>query len=252
MSYVLPTDANLLVCNCVDSSIQIGLGRRTRLVYSCSVHLETGVAAALVPEIEKGLQAVGLKARDLDGVACVTGPGSFTGIRIGLSTMLGITGLRIPCAGLNLLHILAVGAACEVDCAEIWVLQYARRGIVAMQGFRCSDGQPLSAPQCLTLDRADRILQAREVSFALLGSGLRRNADFFTHFSSPKILLPPQYDIASCHILWQVALQQNFSMAPLVPLYLRETDAVEDLAVQAARRGLSVEDCAGLLRSRQS
>ncbi len=252
MSCVLPGNANLLVCNCVDSSIQLALGRGSRLAYSRSVHLDTGVTAALVPEIEKGLQSLGLKAKELDAVACVTGPGSFTGIRIGLSTILGLTGLRIPCAGLNLLHILAAGAARETKHPEIWVLQYARRGIVAMQGFRRSDCTSLTAPQCLTLEQADTLLCSRKVPFALLGSGLRRNAVFLGHYSAPGTLLPPQLDIASCQILWQEALHQDFLAEPLLPLYLRESDAVENLAGQAARRGLSQKDCEELLRQHQN
>lgn len=251
MSCALSAKANVLVCNCVDSSIQLALGRGDRLLYTYSACLETGATTVLVPEIARGLHSLGLKARELDAVACVTGPGSFTGIRIGLATILGLAGLQIPCASLNFLEVLAAGAACITDSAEIWVLQYARRGIVAMQGFRRNDCQPLSAPQCLTLEQADTVLRERKASFVLLGSGVRRNADFFCRYSFSKILLSSQYDIASCQILWQKALQQDFLLEPLVPLYLREADAVENLAAQAAHRGLSARDCADLLLQHQ-
>ena len=44
----------------------------------------------LMPMIEAALNAAGTELKDLDAVACVTGPGSFTGVRIGAATAKGL------------------------------------------------------------------------------------------------------------------------------------------------------------------
>lgn len=54
-------------------------------------------ARALLPAIDELLRETGLRVTDLDGIACSSGPGSFTGIRVGLATCLGLrAGSDVP------------------------------------------------------------------------------------------------------------------------------------------------------------
>ena len=46
-------------------------------------------ASVLIPTIDRLLQSLGLSVPKLDGLAVSVGPGSFTGLRVGLSTMMG-------------------------------------------------------------------------------------------------------------------------------------------------------------------
>jgi tRNA threonylcarbamoyladenosine biosynthesis protein TsaB len=60
------------------------------------------------PALGAVLQANGLAPRDLDGLAVTLGPGSFTGIRVGIAAIQGLaTGLGKPCLGLSALDVLA-------------------------------------------------------------------------------------------------------------------------------------------------
>ena len=58
----------------------------------------------LLPMAEQLLANVGLTAREVDGFAVASGPGSFTGIRIGVATVKGLAfGAGKPCVGVSTL-----------------------------------------------------------------------------------------------------------------------------------------------------
>ena len=68
-------------------------------------------ARALMTAIDGLLDEAGVVPGDLDGVACGVGPGSFTGVRIGLAHARGISlALAVPVAGVSTLAALAAGA----------------------------------------------------------------------------------------------------------------------------------------------
>ncbi len=83
---------------------------------------------ALFPMIEGCLSSVGLAAKDVDVFACVAGPGSFTGVRIGVCAVKGLAqGLNKPCAQINTLDALKENVQSE---AYICPIMDARRGQV--------------------------------------------------------------------------------------------------------------------------
>jgi tRNA threonylcarbamoyladenosine biosynthesis protein TsaB len=71
----------------------------------------TSRAVTLLEDVDALLRQAGLHTRDLEGLAVGVGPGSFTGVRIGLSTARGLAlALGIPVAGVSTLDALAAGA----------------------------------------------------------------------------------------------------------------------------------------------
>lgn len=67
-------------------------------------------SARIVPEIEEILKAAGVAWADIGGLACATGPGSFTGLRVALSALKGIALARgLPLAGVSTLEAMAAG-----------------------------------------------------------------------------------------------------------------------------------------------
>ena len=80
--------------------------------------------AWLSPAIDDCLRAAGLEFSEIDGFAVTTGPGTFTGIRVGLATCLGLaTPRRLPVAGVLTLEALAAmgcagGAAWIAPCID--------------------------------------------------------------------------------------------------------------------------------------
>jgi tRNA threonylcarbamoyladenosine biosynthesis protein TsaB len=69
---------------------------------------ERNEASAILGAIEELLGAAGLSVREIDAVLVVDGPGSFTGVRVGVSTALGLSeGVGIPIARISRLEVLA-------------------------------------------------------------------------------------------------------------------------------------------------
>lgn len=108
-------------------------------------------SASLLPMIDEALKRGGLAVRDVDLFAAVTGPGSFTGVRIGVSTVKGMAhGAGKPCAGVNALQALAAGIA--GTGALICPIQDARAGQVYGAAF--TGGMP---PGRVLDDRAAKL-----------------------------------------------------------------------------------------------
>ncbi|MCL5264229.1 MAG: tRNA (adenosine(37)-N6)-threonylcarbamoyltransferase complex dimerization subunit type 1 TsaB [Chloroflexi bacterium] len=94
----------------IDTSTSIS----TIALFDVDVHAElTWIAdqkhtTELLPEIGRLLQRCGLKADQLNGIVVALGPGSFNGLRVGLSTAKGLClALRIPIVGVGTLEALA-------------------------------------------------------------------------------------------------------------------------------------------------
>ena len=74
--------------------------------------MERGHAEALFPLIDEALAAAGAVYRDLSRIGVCTGPGSFTGIRVGIAAARGLAlGLGVPAVGISRLEALATEAA---------------------------------------------------------------------------------------------------------------------------------------------
>lgn len=90
---------------------------------------------ALLPLVEKLLSELGMTASDLEMLVCSLGPGSFTGIRIGLATALGIgRGRDIPVVGVSTLD--AIAWPWNAHDGDVFPVIDARKGKVYTARFR--------------------------------------------------------------------------------------------------------------------
>ena len=73
---------------------------------------EAGHSRWLLPAVDEALRGLGLLPAEIDLFAVTSGPGSFTGLRVGLGTVQGLSlASRRPCLGLPTLDVVAHGAA---------------------------------------------------------------------------------------------------------------------------------------------
>ncbi len=101
-----------------------------------------GHAGRVLTDIESLLEQAGWKPRDLDLVACGCGPGSFTGVRIGVAAAQAIAfGADAPALGISTLQILAQG----IDAARVVAALDARMGQVYVGAFE-RDADELMQP----------------------------------------------------------------------------------------------------------
>lgn len=105
-------------------------------------------STSLMPMAEAALNAAGMELADMEAVAAVTGPGSFTGVRIGVATAKGLAhGAGIPCIAVDALEALAesAGAFDGIICP----IQDARAGQIYGAAFSAGKRLMQNAPMKL-------------------------------------------------------------------------------------------------------
>lgn len=164
--------------------------------------------ATMVREV---MQEAGTGFGDLDRIGVTVGPGSFTGLRVGVAFAKGLSAaLGTPCVGVGTLEALAG----EQQGLTVCVID-ARREQVYVQAFR--DGQPLMEPQALRVADAVAAIGALGEPDILAGSGAALVAPFF-----------PTAQVATSQVPDPVAVARLAarSEAPARPIYLRAPDAI--------------------------
>lgn len=241
-------DRPVLALNACEERLQIVLGGRDGLLLHQEWTAPGKAMSVLGPALEQGLERLGLAPADLAGVACVRGPGSFTGIRIVLSTALGLlAGRGVPMAGLDYLPLLARSAA-PFAHGSLAVLTYARKGLAYAQTFSLPSGEPLTGLVVRRAEQLAELIQDMPAPALCLGSALRRDPlllEELTAFGcSP---LPPELDQPSAETLLAASLNAAYTAEPVPPLYVRASDAEENLPSIARQRGISTEEANRIL-----
>ena len=249
-----------LVLNGAEERLQILLLEQDQEAWKQLVFQEWSVYGramqVLAPALEQLLTHLGRTPAEITRIACVRGPGSFTGLRLVMATALGLaqaTGASM--AGLDYLPLLAANAPDKTTSCMI--LTHSRRRQVYLQHFSpdpdCPAPEPRDLPQGLpmdqTLDQALTLLREQGVPCQVLGSGLIRNLDFFQEADLPQAtLLPdPALSFPTAQALARAAETAEYGPEPFEPLYLRGSDAEENLAAIAAKRGLSEDEARATL-----
>lgn len=101
----------LLAFDTSTSSLAVAVMENGQLLAEQNIHAERNHSAYLVTAIEKALKAAGITKQELDGIAVGVGPGSYTGIRIAVTTAKTLAwALQIPLFGISSLEATALGA----------------------------------------------------------------------------------------------------------------------------------------------
>lgn len=193
----------------------------------------------LMTMVDRALQMAGLALHEIDGFAVTVGPGSFTGLRIGISSIKGLAlATQKPVTGVSSLEALAIQAA--PDSRLICPMLDARNQEVYFSRFRMEAGrlerrikdqsaspdlacEGIDAPCLFVGDGAQRY---RDLIIAKLGA----NASFALSF---------QHTIRASTIwhLGRIKFQENqvADAAALAPRYLRRSYAAYNQTMQGNR-----------------
>lgn len=195
------------------SSCSVAVLDGERVLASAREVMARGHQERLAPMAQAMMAEAGLGFDKLQRIAVTVGPGSFTGLRVGIAFAKGLAvALDVPTVGIGSLEALA----CEAD-GLVFAIVDARRGQVYVQGFE--DGRALMAPDAVTAETAAARIAELSMGrpFALVGSGATLLADL----TRGAVVIAAEGADAR-HVAYLALTREP---RPLKPLYLRAPDA---------------------------
>lgn len=172
-----------------------------------------------------------LAPKDVDAVACAAGPGSFTGVRIGVSAAKGFAwGLELPCVGVSTLEgmVRNVAVADGLYCAAM----DARRSQVYTALFQMEKGalSRLTDDMAISIEELKSLLEKQEKTKFLVGDGAALCYNELQSSVSDLVLLPEhlrmQRASGTALAAWeQLSAGERPQGTDLVPNYLRLSQA---------------------------
>jgi len=221
---------NILALDTSSKTIGLAIMADGTVLYEIHLNLGRDHSSLLLPELDRALQSLGWDLEAIDLFAVTTGPGSFTGIRIGLSTMKGFALCHAkPLVGVSVLEALARNVLgedmliCPVLSAPMGNIYTALYRYQAESGFSC-----LLPDQIMNLPSlSDHILapaffvgegaMAKQDELMRLLPGKARFASGSFHICRPSVV---------GQVGWEL-FQKTGGHNPLtlVPAYLRPSEA---------------------------
>lgn len=197
-----------------------------------SIPMARGHAEALMPLIARVMARSELEFAQIDRIAVTTGPGSFTGMRVGIAAARGL-GLAAgkPVVGLSTLSAFAAPFVAADDTLPVAVAIDARHGHVYLQVL-AAGGRTVVTPRVVPIDEAVRL--ARGGRPRLIGNAAALLSQAWPAIDPPSLI----EQRAAPDIDWVARLGAvaTETAAPPKPLYLRAPDAQPQNAAQLARR----------------
>jgi tRNA threonylcarbamoyladenosine biosynthesis protein TsaB len=193
-----------------------------RMIAQESQAMKRGHAEALMPLIARVIQAAGIAFADLDRIAVTTGPGSFTGLRVGLSAARGIAlAANKPVVGLTTLTAYAAPIVSNNGEQPILSAIDARHDHVYFQVVS-SNGSSLIRPRVAPIEEA--LGASRFGAPHLVGNAAGILNQRWPADAPPPFEVDPQPAPDIAWVAW-LGAAVNPSTAPARPYYLRAPDA---------------------------
>jgi tRNA threonylcarbamoyl adenosine modification protein YeaZ len=225
---VLAIDTALEACSAavLDTS-------RGGITASETIAMARGHAEALMPLVARVMDIAEIEFAELDRIAVTTGPGSFTGLRVGISAARGIAlAAGKPAIGLSTLAGFAAPLIAEDDSTHVVAAIDARHDHVYLQVFG-NGGRTLVAPRVATL--RDAIRAAMTGPARIVGTAANLVAAAWPKGGDQPLSVERR---AAPDIGWIARLGAAAADAhgPPKPLYLRAPDAQPQDAARLPRR----------------
>lgn len=225
----LDTSANICAATLYDCE-------RQKTVARISEDLGRGHAERLMGLLVDLLKQADLEYRDVGRIAVTIGPGSFTGIRVGLAAARGLAlGLNVGVVGVSVLEAIAFQHGTDTPLV---VAMDARRGEIFMQIF---DDSGSSAPVAVPLGKIGHHLPT--TAFRLAGSASQMVADVAIR---DDIGICPSQTAAEISDVARLAARMPVNAEKPKPLYMRSADAkpqkgfaVERVSASSSSRAVS-------------
>ena len=185
----------------------------------------------LLPMARQVLESCGLAVGDVDLIAVAHGPGSFTGLRIGVAAAKGLAwAAEKPCAGCSTLEAMAWNLAGLQG--EVCVAMDARRKQVYNARFRVDGDRPvrLTPDRAISLEELAAELKGTQITQILVGDGAQLCCGALNAAGIPAKLAPANLRLQSAWGVARLALEQArtgqlLTPGELTPVYHRLSQA---------------------------
>lgn len=222
----------------------VALCQGDTLVAESLLNVRSTHSEKLLQQIDLLLKESGWTLADIDLYVAVTGPGSFTGLRIGLATIMGLAQVHAkPVAGVTSLATVAQNL--PLVEGPFCVFLDARKSEVYAQLFEWRDGVTVALDEAVVCP-PETLLRRLPGDIALVGDGVLKYSALIDEVLDQRVKLPPTgaHQIRSSHAarlgLQQFAQGHALRSKELLPYYIRPSDAELNLpAAQRAKQGLS-------------
>jgi len=233
--------------SCRAGGVAMGVGGQC--VENVSFDTASRHATALISQMKALLAGRGLTPRGLSEVYVSAGPGSFTGLRVGITAVRTLAQAlpHVRCVAVPTVRVVAENAA-EMDWHYLGVVLAARAGSVYASVFERRDGRVVQAGPGRTW-QAEDFLAAAPRPVTLIGEGLS-----YQPMAAPGVTVidpdAPDLHLPTTRAVWDVGREmardgQFTEYHHLLPIYARKPEAVrlwEQRAERQARSACGCED----------
>jgi tRNA threonylcarbamoyladenosine biosynthesis protein TsaB len=161
----------ILAFDTTNTTLSVAILFNKELIVRRNIFEENQHSQMLIPIIEECLKEAGIWYQDLDLIAFTNGPGSFTGIRVGLSCAKALAiATNLPVIAVNSLEVIAYHYLQKSDATKILVVNDARLAEFFIQEFTIENNQlePSIEPMLISINELVNFLPKEK--FILAGS----------------------------------------------------------------------------------
>lgn len=228
----------------VDSSASVAsaaIAEGDKLICEFTLNHKKNHSEKLMPMIDELFQSAQLMPGDIDLFAVANGPGSFTGLRIGVATVKGLAhALQKPTVGISTLLAMAYNLPfCEYMLSPI---MDARRAQVYNGVYQWQKGtvKEIIQPRAVSIAECIGELRKNGEPVVFLGDGVPVHKDFiWEQLGDQAIFAPAELQYAKKPPLWPLAAAEIYKTGnyqnyyELAPMYLRKPQAERELEEKA-------------------
>lgn len=202
-----------------------------KLLGEITINYKKQHSVIMMPMIDQLLKTCGMSVKDIDGFALSGGPGSFTGLRIGMATIKGLVhGLNKPFISISPLEGLAnnlygfSGIICPV--------MDALRGNVYVNFFKWDNGNITALEEDQLMSMTDVIEKCKTFNkdVIFVGDGTHKFKNIITENFTASAIAPVQLNVARASCIGSIAVKklaagESDNLLSAAPVYLRKCQA---------------------------
>lgn len=221
MAIILSIETSTPICS-------VALHQDGKLLFLLELEEAGAHAEKLMGLIESVLNAQQISVHDLDAIAVSEGPGSYTGLRIGVSTAKGLAFAGdLKLIGVSTLRALALGAKQTCTSQELIISMLDARRMEVYREIYDSELNVISSLDAEILDQNSyqEILQKGQVCF--VGDAVTKVSEIITHPNAKFLKVPVSADLIGQAGYQKYKNQEFEDLAYFVPNYLKEFKALQ-------------------------